>query len=121
MAQETQVDLSTLTMLLTNLVTTPDDVEVTREIDEQGVLLSVKVNKNDMRIVIGRNGSMSRSIRAIMRSVGKAHGMNVRVRFLEPDGSSYTGHNTDEAKPDTSETTNSHDLNEDLKEFVINE
>jgi uncharacterized protein len=81
------VDISTLTSIVSNLVTEPGDIKITRHVDEQGVLLSVLVNPKDMGIVIGKAGIMANSIKTVMRAVGKAHKMNIRVEFLEPDGS----------------------------------
>jgi uncharacterized protein len=81
------IDLHVLLTILQNLVTVPEDIVINRMIDEQGVLLSVKVNSVDMRLVIGKNGGMSNAIKQVMRAVGKAHKMNIRISFLEPDGS----------------------------------
>ena len=128
------VDVQVLHDILTNLVTSPEEVTVDRKVDEQGVLLSVTVNIKDMGIVIGRNGSMAMSIKTIMRAVGKAHSMNIRVQFLEPDGSTrYTDKEYDSSLPavpnqpfqdpfNASETVhvNSSSIEDDLSEFVIN-
>ncbi len=81
------IDLQTLENIVLNLVTVPENVKVARDVDEQGVLLSVIVDSQDMGIVIGRNGMMANSIKTIMRAIGKANKMNIRVEFLEPDGS----------------------------------
>jgi predicted RNA-binding protein YlqC (UPF0109 family) len=129
MPQEQQtVDEQILILILNNLVTEPESVQIIRKIDEQGVLLSVIVNAADMGIVVGRNGSMASAIKTIMRAVGKAHQMNIRVQILEPDGSTrYTKEDKPEIsensysspKIDTpSEETNS--LEDDLKDFVVN-
>jgi predicted RNA-binding protein YlqC (UPF0109 family) len=82
-ANET-IDLNVLNLILKNLVTIPEDVVVERSLDEQGVLLTIMVNSKDMGIVIGRNGSMANAIKTIMRAVGKANKMNLRVVFQEP-------------------------------------
>lgn len=83
------IDIQTLTFIIKQLVTEPDKVEIIRLIDEKGVLLTVKVapNSTDMGIVIGRSGIMANSIKTYMRALGKAHAMNIRIEFLEPDGS----------------------------------
>jgi len=88
MTDNTSIDTSTLQTILSNLVTEPNDVKIERIVDEQGVLLTVQVNSSDMGIVIGRGGIMANSIKTIMRALGKANKMNIRVEFLEPDGSS---------------------------------
>ncbi|MEI6728109.1 MAG: KH domain-containing protein [bacterium] len=124
------VDLDILKNLILNLVTVPDEVQIERKIDEQGVLLSVMVNSSDMGIVIGRNGSMASAIKTVMRAVGKANKMNVRVQFLEPDGSirysnkeNYqAGHQDNDHQHGQSNSSNqsASTLDDDLKDFVIN-
>jgi predicted RNA-binding protein YlqC (UPF0109 family) len=112
------IDTLTLKGILDNLVTSPESIQITRNVDEQGVLISVIVSPQDMPIVIGKKGIMSNSIKTIMRAVGKAHKMNIRVEFLEPDGSSrYSNQNQESEQSPVS--TNS--LNDDLSDFVISE
>ena len=103
MTDNKSIDIDTLQTILTNLVTVPEDIKVDRSVDEQGVLLSVKVNVNDMGIVIGKGGIMANSIKTIMRALGKANKMNIRVEFLEPDGSSKTQDDGSEKKTATIE------------------
>jgi predicted RNA-binding protein YlqC (UPF0109 family) len=107
------IDIQTLKGILENLVTDADAIQITRNVDEQGVLLSVVVSSQDMPIVIGKKGIMSNSIKTILRAVGKAHKMNIRVEFLEPDGSSRYAN-----KPAQS---NSDQIENDLTDFVISE
>ena len=123
------VDTQVLYNVLINLVTVPEDVKIERKLDEQGVLLTVMVNSKDMGIVIGRNGSMATAIKTVMRAVGKANKMNLRLHFLEPDGSirygdketHVDGDNTGEHKhaPHIHKTEVS-TIEEDLSDFVIN-
>lgn len=126
------LDEQVLHQILINLVTEPDDVKIERKIDEQGVLLSIVVNSKDMGIVIGRNGSMATSIKTIMRAVGKANKMNIRIQFLEPDGTirfsprssneegdNQNHDNTNSYQPAISSTT-ADTLDDDLKDFVVN-
>jgi predicted RNA-binding protein YlqC (UPF0109 family) len=122
------VDYDILKNLILNLVTIPDEVKIDRKIDEQGVLLSVMVNSSDMGIVIGRNGSMASAIKTVMRAVGKANKMNVRVQFLEPDGSirysnkEHHNQNSNEQQHEhqSSVSQAASTLDDDLKDFVIN-
>jgi predicted RNA-binding protein YlqC (UPF0109 family) len=125
------VDVQVLYDILINLVTFPDDVKIERNLDEQGVLISVMVNSKDMPIVIGRNGSMATAIKTVMRAVGKSHKMNLRVHFLEPDGSARYGDKDksqdltnneakDYSQPVISNPSIASTLDEDLSDFVIN-
>lgn len=123
------VDLQVLYDILINLVTIPEDVKIERNLDEQGVLITVMVNSKDMGIVIGRNGSMATAIKTVMRAVGKSHKMNLRVHFLEPDGSvRYGDRDKSQDAPEESKTavytntpvTSASTIDEDLSDFVIN-
>jgi len=124
------IDVVVLTNLLKSLVTKPEEVKITRQIDEMGVLLSIQVHPQDMGIVIGRNGAMATAIKTLMKAVGKANHMNLRIRFLEPDGSArFVGRRT---QPDSMRSgglvSNNQDsytsdanssLEDDLKDFVL--
>lgn len=122
------IDTQTLSYILHHLVTEPAHINIERTLDEQGVLLTVSVDPKDMGILIGRNGVMANSIKTILRAVGKANDMNIRVQFLEPDGSlKYSAAalgksvKSDEAAPSTtSSSAVASTLDSDLDEFVIN-
>jgi predicted RNA-binding protein YlqC (UPF0109 family) len=129
MTDENQtIDIQTLTYILKHLVTAPELIEIERTLDEQGVLLSVRVDPKDMGILIGRNGVMANSIKTILRAVGKANDMNIRVQFLEPDGSlKYSAlKNTSTEINSAVETSNptvsktEDKIDSDLDEFIIN-
>jgi hypothetical protein len=64
----------------------PEDVAVTRKIDEMGVLLSLKVNPRDMGQVIGRDGNTAKSIRSLLRIVGIKNNARVNLKIEEPEG-----------------------------------
>lgn len=68
------------------LVNKPEDVTVARQIDEMGVLLSVKVNPEDMGLLIGRQGSTAKAIRTLARIVGMRNNARVNLRIEEPEG-----------------------------------
>ena len=113
MSDTKSVDYQTLENIILNLVTVPDNVQISRDVDEQGVLLSVIVDAQDMGIVIGRNGMMANSIKTIMRAIGKANKMNIRVEFLEPDGTRREvrrrDHDTQEQSAPATQSEDSHD------------
>jgi hypothetical protein len=120
------VDTSTLNSILNSLVTVPEKVDVNRKVDEMGVLLQVKVDPKDMGIVIGRNGVMATAIKTIMKAVGKANNMNVRIQFLEPDGSLKYGSKNDDKKNESEDSSQPKEsqpkvnLDEDINDLVIN-
>jgi len=72
--------------LIKQLVNKPEEVVVTRTVDEMGVLLSVKVDKDDMGLLIGRAGSTAKAIRTLARIVGMRNNARVNLRIEEPEG-----------------------------------
>ncbi len=69
-----------------SIVDHPEDVKVERKIDEMGVLLTLKVNSQDMGQVIGRKGSTSTAIRSLLRIVGIKNNARVNLKIEEPEG-----------------------------------
>jgi len=73
-------------MIIKEIVNTPDAVTVTRTVDELGVLLSVKVDPQDMGLLIGRSGSTAKAIRTLARIVGMRNNARVNLKIEEPEG-----------------------------------
>jgi len=80
-------DKDFLEMLVKALVDHPDDVKIERKVDEMGVLLSLKVNQQDMGQVVGRQGSTAKAIRTLLRIVGMKNNARVNLKIEEPEGS----------------------------------
>ena len=55
--------------IIKQIVNKPDEVDVTRKVDEMGVLIEVKVNPEDMGLLIGRAGSTAKAIRTLARII----------------------------------------------------
>jgi predicted RNA-binding protein Jag len=51
-----------------------------------GVLLSLKVNPEDMGQIIGREGSTAKAIRNLVRIVGLKNHARVNLKIEEPEG-----------------------------------
>lgn len=83
----TTADQTFLEFLVKSIVDHPDDVKVERKIDEMGVLLSLKVNAQDMGQVVGRMGATAKSIRSLLRIVGIKNNARINLRIEEPEGS----------------------------------
>ncbi|HXK32119.1 MAG TPA: KH domain-containing protein [Candidatus Paceibacterota bacterium] len=79
-------DKEFLEYLIKALVDNPGDVKVDRKVDEMGVLLSLKVNPEDMGQIIGKEGSTARSIRNLVRIVGLKNHARVNLKIEEPEG-----------------------------------
>jgi len=81
------VDQQFLEFLVKSVVDHPEDVVVTRQIDEMGVLLILRVNPQDMGQVIGREGSTAKAIRSLLRIVGVKNNARINLKIEEPIGS----------------------------------
>ena len=60
---------------------------ITREVDEMGVLITLRVNKEDMGKIIGKAGQTAKSLRVLLRVIGSKNNARVNLKFVEPDGS----------------------------------
>lgn len=85
MAKEV-VDQEFLEYLIKGIVDHPEDVKVERKVDEMGVLLSLKLNPEDMGMVIGRAGNTAKAIRSLVRIVGLKNHARVNLKIEEPEG-----------------------------------
>ncbi|MFH1694584.1 MAG: KH domain-containing protein [Patescibacteria group bacterium] len=68
------------------IVDVPEDVEVSRQVDEMGVLLTLKVNAKDMGQVVGRQGGTAKAIRSLLKIVGIKNNARVNLKIEEPEG-----------------------------------
>lgn len=83
---KTAIDQEFLESVIKAIVDNPNDVKVTRTIDEMGVLLNLKVNPEDMGKIIGRQGSTAKAIRTILRVIGTKHNARINLKIEEPEG-----------------------------------
>ena len=81
-------DQDFLEFLVKSLVDHPDDVKVERKVDEMGVLLSLRVNPQDMGHIVGRQGATAKAIRSLLRIVGIRNNARVNLKIEEPEGGS---------------------------------
>ncbi len=86
-----QGDQEFLEFVVKALVAHPDEVKVDRKVDEMGVLLTLKVNPEDMGQLIGRSGSTARAIRNLLRIVGLKNHARVNLKIEEPAGRAPRG------------------------------
>lgn len=80
------VDKDFLEFVIKSIVDHPDDVKVDRMVDEMGVLLTLKVNPEDMGQIIGRQGATAKAIRTILRVIGAKHNARINLKIEEPAG-----------------------------------
>ena len=85
---ELPVDQKVLEFVVKSIVNHPEAVSVDRKVDEMGVLLSLRVDPEDMAQIIGRQGAMAKALRTILRVVGAKNKARVNLKIEEPAGSS---------------------------------
>jgi len=85
MATQTK-DKEFLEFIVKALVGNPDAVKVTREVDEMGVLLVLKIDPEDMGKIIGRQGATAKAIRTLLRAVGMKNRARLNLKIEEPEG-----------------------------------
>lgn len=76
-----------LTYLITNIVKNPDDVKVEEILEGTTYNYQISVNAEDMGLVIGKEGRIIRSVRALAKSKAIKEGIMINIELLEPEGS----------------------------------
>ncbi|MCD6550385.1 KH domain-containing protein [bacterium] len=94
-------DKEFLEFVVKSLVDHPDDVKIERTVDEMGVLLTLRVNPEDMGQIIGRQGATVRAIRNLVRIVGLKSHARVNLKIEEPAGASKAGAEKEAETKDT--------------------
>lgn len=79
-----------LEYVIKSLVDHPDDIRVTRTVDEMGVLMTLDLNPLDMGKIIGRKGATAKAIRTLLRVVGMRNNARVNLKINEPHKSEGT-------------------------------
>jgi uncharacterized protein len=79
-------DVAFLEFVVKALVEHPNDVKITRTVDEMGVLMTLDVHPDDMGKVIGRQGNTAKAIRILLRVVGMKNNARVNLKINEPAG-----------------------------------
>lgn len=72
-----------LEVIIKNLVDNPDEVSINEVANAKSVCYEVKVAKNDMGKVIGKQGRIAKSIRNIMKSVAAKEHKKVVIEFID--------------------------------------
>lgn len=88
----TSIDQQFVEFVVKSLVSKPDNVSVTRRIDEKGVLLELTVDPEDLGRVIGKRGATAQSVRTLLRALGTKNDARYNLKIVDngPDKSSDT-------------------------------
>lgn len=82
-----EADQEFVEYIVKSIVDNPDDVKTKRTIDEQGVLITLQVNPEDMGKVIGKQGETAKAVRKLLQVMGAKHNARISFKILEPEGS----------------------------------
>lgn len=80
------IDQQFVEFVVKSLVNHPEDVSTERKVDDQGVLITLHVNPEDMGYVIGKQGQTAQALRILLRTVGAKADLKVHLRIYEPEG-----------------------------------
>ena len=72
-----------LQFIVENLVNNNEDITIERTEDELWVLLTLKVNTQDMWIIIGKSWNTINSIRSILRLFGMKAEKRINLKVLD--------------------------------------
>lgn len=86
-----EADVAFLEYVVKALVDHPQEVKVSRVVDEMGVLITLDVASGDMGKIIGRDGNTAKAIRTLLRVVGMKNNARVNLKINEPDGGKKAG------------------------------
>ena len=85
MADDNQFkDIQFIEFIIKNIVDEPDKVVITRQTDDMGILIILKVAKNDMSKIIGKNGQTVKAIRILLHIIGSKEQNRVNLKIEEP-------------------------------------
>lgn len=77
-------DQAFLEYVVKSIVANGDAVEITRKVDELGVLLTLKVAQEDVPKIIGREGQIAKAIRLLLKSVGYTNKVRATLKIDAP-------------------------------------
>ena len=72
-----------LELIVKSLVNNPDSVQITENTTDYSIELKVKVAKEDMGKVIGKQGRRAKAIRTVMKSLAFNDKKQVDIEFLD--------------------------------------
>ena len=81
----TSIDQQFIEYIVKSLVGNPDAVKVERGVDEEGVLLELTVDPEDIGRVIGKRGSTAQSLRALLRALGTKNDARYNLKIVDVD------------------------------------
>ena len=72
-----------LETIVLNIVENKNNVEVLEKIEETAIVYEVKVEKEDMGKIIGKQGKVAQAIRTLIKFIGGKEKKKIVVKFVE--------------------------------------
>lgn len=77
------IDQQFVEFIVKSLVSKPDEVQISRRIDEKGVLLELTVDPEDLGRVIGKRGATAQSLRTLLRALGTKNDARYNLKIVD--------------------------------------
>lgn len=77
------IDQQFVEYIVKSVVGNPDAVQITRTVDERGVLLELTVDANDLGRVIGKRGSGAQALRTLLRALGTKNDARYNLKIVD--------------------------------------
>lgn len=72
-----------LKTIIENLVDDTESIEITEKENDKIIELQVKISKDDMGKVIGKQGRTANAIRTLMKSVAGKENKKINIEFVD--------------------------------------
>lgn len=82
---EISVEEQFLEYLIASIVKNPNEIRIDRTVDDMGVLLSLRVAREDMGLVVGKAGITASAIKLLVKLMGYKNGQKVSLKIDEPE------------------------------------
>jgi predicted RNA-binding protein YlqC (UPF0109 family) len=112
------IDQQFVEFIVKSLVSNPEAVQVTRRIDEKGVLLELTVDPEDLGRVIGKRGATAQSLRTLLRALGTKNDARYNLKIVD-NGEGATVGGSSSASDDQTDDVSS-DENTENSNSVVN-
>lgn len=99
--------------IVKSLVENPDGVKLNRTVDEMGVLIELTVDKEDMGVVIGKEGRTAKALRTLLRVLGAKNDARVNLKIVDPEDK---GSKEKEEEPKTESDSSEKEIKEEEEE-----
>lgn len=83
MTTQSTIDQQFVEYVIKSLVDHPDDVQITRTVDSQGIFIQLKVHPEDLGRVIGKGGTTATSIRRLLYALGSKNREVYKFKILD--------------------------------------